>query len=77
MVSGRIKAVRFRGRYALLGRAWMGMVRATAVLLVIRQLAVHQGPQQGRPRHAAGRHAGQARSRPWRDRRNTPRHAAA
>jgi hypothetical protein len=77
MVRGKIKAVRLRGGYAFLGRAWMALVRATAVLLVVRQLAVQPGSRRGKPRHAAGRHAGQARGRARRNRQNPPRHASA
>ena len=77
MLSGWIKAVRVRGRYAFLSRAWTAMARATAVLSVIRQLAVQPGLRRPRPKHAAARHSGQVRSRAGRDRKSTPRHAAA
>lgn len=77
MVRDKISAVRTGGGHAFLGRAWMAVVRATAVLLVVRQLAVQPGSRRGKPRHAGGRHAGQIRARARRDRQNPPRHASA
>jgi hypothetical protein len=77
MVGSRIKVIRFRDGYAFGGQVCMAMVRMMAVLLAIRQLAVLPGLRRGKPRRAAGRHAGQARSRMRRSRQSPPRHAAA
>jgi hypothetical protein len=77
MTSSREETVRVRGSFALLGRFWVAMLRATAVMFVIRQMAVQPALRRGRPKRAAGRHAGPGRSRMRRDRQTPARHAAA